>query len=139
MWGLILTIANYCCLRAASRRRMINSDFLQMDARNLSFKDQRFDLILLLGVLHHMDDQLVIDCCKQVNRVLKNGGYVFITEPIFSNSFLSNFFLKFDQGKCIRTTEGYRDLLSGFNIVKETFLKRDIHTFCSFVLTKQSL
>jgi len=49
------------------------------DGEILPFADQSFDLVLLIGVLHHLVDQDA--CLKEVQRVLRKGGRVFICEP----------------------------------------------------------
>jgi ubiquinone/menaquinone biosynthesis C-methylase UbiE len=49
------------------------------DAENLPFKDQSFDFVYMVGVLHHLEDQN--KALKEVNRVVKSGGQIFISEP----------------------------------------------------------
>jgi ubiquinone/menaquinone biosynthesis C-methylase UbiE len=49
------------------------------DGEILPFTDTSFDLVLLIGVLHHLGDQSA--CLREVRRVLRKGGHVFICEP----------------------------------------------------------
>lgn len=49
------------------------------DAEILPFADESFDLVLLIGVLHHLESQEA--CLHEVRRVLRKGGHVFICEP----------------------------------------------------------
>ena len=49
------------------------------DGEILPFVDKSFDLVLLIGVLHHLGDQST--CLQEVRRVLREGGHVFICEP----------------------------------------------------------
>ena len=49
------------------------------DGEILPFADTSFDLVLLIGVLHHLMDQTA--CLQEVRRVLGKGGHVFICEP----------------------------------------------------------
>lgn len=49
------------------------------DGEILPFAEGSFDLVLLIGVLHHLVDQEA--CLKEVKRVLRRGGNVFICEP----------------------------------------------------------
>jgi ubiquinone/menaquinone biosynthesis C-methylase UbiE len=60
------------------------SDFFAevMDAENLDFPDNSFDLIVCSGVLHHMDVKAVF---PQMARVLKPGGRVIALEALGYN------------------------------------------------------
>jgi ubiquinone/menaquinone biosynthesis C-methylase UbiE len=49
------------------------------DAENLPFADNSFDFVYLVGVLHHLEDQK--KALQEIDRVLKTGGQVFISEP----------------------------------------------------------
>ena len=49
------------------------------DGELLPFADKSFDLVLLIGVLHHLGNQNA--CLQEVRRVLRKGGHVFICEP----------------------------------------------------------
>ncbi len=112
--------------------------FLAMDARQLNFESKRFDLILIISSLHHMEDQVVADCFKEVERVLKDDGMVLSCEPLFTRgSYLSNFLLKLDRGEYIRDEEGYQQFLANFQIVEKGYFKLSFHRFCSFVLKKK--
>ena len=49
------------------------------DGEILPYADKSFDLVILIGVLHHLRDQSA--CLHEVRRVLRKGGHVFICEP----------------------------------------------------------
>ena len=49
------------------------------DGEILPFTDKSYDLVILIGVLHHLVDQSA--CLREVRRVLRKGGHVFICEP----------------------------------------------------------
>ncbi|MFQ6093817.1 MAG: class I SAM-dependent methyltransferase [bacterium] len=49
------------------------------DGQVLPFANKSFDLVLLIGVLHHLEDQS--NCLQEVRRILRRGGRVFICEP----------------------------------------------------------
>ena len=79
--------------RAISRARssdLRHVDLLQMDACNLSFKDESFDLVVGKEVLHHLDTKTV---AVEINRILKKGGKAFFVEPLAHNP-LSNLWRK---------------------------------------------
>ncbi|MCL0048707.1 class I SAM-dependent methyltransferase [Dehalococcoidia bacterium] len=49
------------------------------DARFFPFKDNSFDLITATEVLEHVEEYE--DVISEINRVLKPGGFVFMTTP----------------------------------------------------------
>jgi SAM-dependent methyltransferase len=69
--------------KLAEKERIINkTSFLIMDAENLKFPDNYFDLITCNGVLHHLD---IKKAFPELNRVLKPGGKVICWEPLIYN------------------------------------------------------
>lgn len=53
------------------------------DARHLSFKDNSFDLVLMNGVLHHLNSIPEIEeCLKEIKRVLKPNKRFYLREPM---------------------------------------------------------
>ncbi len=111
--------------------------FMAMDARALPFESKSFDVVLFTGVCHHMEDALIRDCLREVNRVLTDDGVVLIAEPVFTPGWWwSNFLLSLDRGHYIRDVKGYAALLTGFTVARQRFFKLSFHRFSSFVLTK---
>ena len=111
--------------------------FLSMDGRKLAFENNSFDVVLFVGVLHHMNDELIHDCLKEIHRVVRPEGVVLITEPLFTKGcWLSNLLLSFDRGRFIRKKEEYQSLLMNFNIAREGYFEFSRHRMCSFVLKK---
>ena len=108
-----------------------------MDARKLSFENNKFDIAIFNGVIHHMDDDLILSCLSEVKRVLKENGKVLISEPVFSKGIISTILLKLDRGKYIRKQEEYKFLLEDFLIERERYFRFSAHKFCSFVLSKK--
>ena len=56
--------------------------FLVMDAENMQFPDDSFDLVTATGMLHHTDFEKVI---REVARVLKPEGEIIGLEPLAYN------------------------------------------------------
>lgn len=68
---------------AASRMRFRGSaSFSVMDAENLEFDDDSFDVIVVNGVLHHLD---LDRAYKELARVLRPTGQVIATEALRHN------------------------------------------------------
>jgi ubiquinone/menaquinone biosynthesis C-methylase UbiE len=123
-----------------ARKRHPAGSFLCMDARALTFRDNSFDLITAIATLHHMSDELINDCLKEVRRVLRADGIVLCAEPLFTRGRpLSNLLLTFDRGKFIRAREGYQALFRGFDLSEVRYFDFSIHRFCSFILRRKAL
>lgn len=58
------------------------TDFHLMDANNLTFKDESFDVVFGGAILHHLDVQKTL---KHVHRVLKPNGFIIFLEPLNMN------------------------------------------------------
>ena len=121
-----------------AKKNAPQGNFYEMDARKLSFENNKFDIAIFNGVIHHMDDDLILSCLSEVKRVLKENGKVLISEPIFSKGIISTILLKLDRGKYIRKQEEYKFLLEDFLIERERYFRFSAHKFCSFVLSKKS-
>jgi len=79
-WGVVVGLDNsYIALRLARRRGM--NRLVLGDAQLLPFGENRFDLVTVLDVLEHLDN----DCqaLREIWRVLKPGGAVVFTVPAF--------------------------------------------------------
>lgn len=62
-------------------------DSLQMDARELAYRDEVFDMIIGRAVLHHFKDDDLAGVMAEVYRVLKTGGEAVFLEPIEDSNF----------------------------------------------------
>jgi ubiquinone/menaquinone biosynthesis C-methylase UbiE len=118
--------------RASQRHPAGN--FLTMDARKMTFDGESFDVVVFLGVLHHMHDDLIRDSLKEVQRVLKRSGRIVVGEPLFTKGApFSNFLLSLDRGKYIRDENGYKGLFETFQLERERFFRFSAHRFHSLV------
>jgi len=60
--------------------------WLEMDAHELQFDDEYFDVILGFGMLHHLDLDIAL---SEIKRVLGPDGVAFFREPLDINPILS--------------------------------------------------
>lgn len=70
------------------------------------------DIILFLGVLHHLDSRQVVQSLINAKRVLKETGFVYALEPAFTNgqTKISKFIMQLDRGSFIREINDWEEL-----------------------------
>ena len=98
----------------ARRRYGRNGTFVVGDTQSLR-GDLRFrdaDIVMAIGVLHHLDDQDAVHCIRFANDALKMTGRFICLEPcsIPNQGALSRFVMANDRGRNIRTEPQYRQL-----------------------------
>ena len=87
--------------------------FLVGDGERLPFRDDRFDRVLVNGVIHHMDNDSADRLLGEVSRVARPSGAVLIIEDVPSSAvnLPGRLMHAIDQGDHIRTAEAYRELI----------------------------
>jgi ubiquinone/menaquinone biosynthesis C-methylase UbiE len=132
-----------CVEIALKNKSDIKHSFVVGDEKSLqALPDGKFDLILAIGVLHHIDDSVAKIFIKESCRLLKNGGKMVTLDPHFfiGQSSVSKFVINQDRGKNIRTKEKINQLLEEHysNIVVREYsgLIRIPYDHVSFTVTK---
>ena len=77
--------------------------------------DSRFrdaDIVIGLGILHHLEDNEAEHCIRFAHRALKQGGRFVCFEAcwVSNQGFLSRYIMSKDRGQNIRTEQTYRQL-----------------------------
>lgn len=69
----------------------------------------RFDVVLMLGLLHHLDDESACQLLGLVRRAMKPDGRLFTLDGFYElgQPWLTRYLLDRDRGKFIRDREGY--------------------------------
>lgn len=72
-------------------------------------KGEKFDFVLAMGLLHHLDDKESTELFKTAFDVLKKGGNFLTLDGVYTDeqSQLSKYVLKNDRGKHVRTEKAY--------------------------------
>jgi 2-polyprenyl-3-methyl-5-hydroxy-6-metoxy-1,4-benzoquinol methylase len=72
----------------------------------------KFDRVILIGVLHHLNDESSRDLVSQASLHLKPGGHLVTYDPTFvPNQHPISFLVsRFDRGRFVRTPEAYLKL-----------------------------
>lgn len=94
-------------------------EYSQGDLTSLPFGDEAFDLVLLLDVLEHVEDESA--ALGQVRRVLKPGGAIVATVPALKNLWsrrdeLAGHVRRYERTEFLGALEG-----AGFEIEREGF------------------
>lgn len=106
-----------------------------------TFEDIRPTLVMMNGLLHHLDDEAAVELLKMcsasdtVERIVTNDTVYLPREP------LNNIMARLDRGRFVRRTQGYRDLVAraGLTIAHETIVRshptRGIARYLVMVIT----
>lgn len=122
-------------------RRKYGGYFALMDASHLTFKGQSFHNVLVVGVLHHLDDATFSAVLSGIKRVLKKDGMVLVLEDIPTrkkHNYLGRLVHLFDSGGHIRNPDAYEKLLKGhFHVKKYYPVRSGVCDYGVYVLTKE--
>lgn len=77
VWGIDVSDES---IRIAKNKNLANAVFSVYDGRNINFKDENFDIVFIAGVLHHVNFEIHSTIVKQIYRVLKTGGRLYLFE-----------------------------------------------------------
>lgn len=114
--------------------------FKKMDAQKLNFPDNSFDMVMVLGVIHHLNDRQSVKVLKNVKRVLKKRGLVLIVEaipPLSKYNFVGHLLRNLDEGHNIRRLKEYENIFKKFFKINKAYEKRGgFVDYGVFVLTK---
>ncbi len=89
--------------------------FYHMILTEENIKDfQNFDIVIATGVMHHLDDPIVVSLLHLAKQALKKGGRLVTYDPgKYENmSAIEKFFVKYDRGRSIRYEGEYAGLIS---------------------------
>lgn len=65
-----------------AKKRMPKHRFVVADVRTWTGADERFDLVMINGVLHHLDDAGVAEFLATAQRLAKPGGTLLVIEDV---------------------------------------------------------
>jgi SAM-dependent methyltransferase len=109
-------------VQAARRRFGEQGRFVCTDVRSLSpGAYERFDAIIAIGVLHHLDDRDAVGMTRTAARLLAAGGRFVTIDPGFNDEQprAARWLIRRDRGRDVRSPDGYRKLaLDQFDSVR---------------------
>jgi SAM-dependent methyltransferase len=89
--------------------------------------DEPFDLVLAIGLLHHLDDVEAGKLCADVPRWLRPGGAFITFDPVLHGGQhrTARWLANNDRGRHVRDEPGYRTLVAGYSDV-DASLRTDL-------------
>lgn len=89
--------------------------------------EHRFDRVIAIGVLHHIEDGSARALFDVARRALKPGGRLVTSDPVWreGQNPLARLAIAMDRGKSVRSPEGYRALAERSFSRVEVFLRSD--------------
>ncbi len=112
---------NSCIDLAKRKYAKSNVTFVKGDHLHLkTLESNSFDLVIAIGVIHHIDNDIFSVLVQEVHRILKPGGRFTTFDPVFhpKQSRISRWIVKRDRGEWVRTESDY------VNPLKSYFLER---------------
>jgi SAM-dependent methyltransferase len=99
-------------------------------AEAIPAEDSSFDIVVMFKSLHHVPGKFMDKAFQEIHRVLKSGGYAYISEPVYAGDF--NEVLKlFHDEKAVREAAFEavkRAAASGrFRLVRQEFFRTPMH------------
>ena len=88
--------------------------FAQRFDANMAAKMGRFDLILMAGLLHHLNDAEAADLLALSRQAISDTGRLITLDPCYhaDQSSIARFLMNCDRGESIRKSTEYRTLAS---------------------------
>lgn len=90
---------------------------------------QKYDAILLMGVLHHINDEEARKCLRELLKHLKPDGRIVTMDGCFTEglSGFERFLLKNDRGKFVRTLDEWRSLVQDCLPDAQYAIRKDLY------------
>ena len=110
---------------AAANRKYPERRFLAGNATQLDLNGERFPLVLINSLMHHLDDGECAQLLGGLRPIIEDESVVITQEPLTpaSDEPLKNFFMRHDRGDHFRSLDKWRAVFEsgGFGIAAEEF------------------
>lgn len=114
-----------------------NVTFALAGAQAIPLYDESVDVVLMFKSLHHIPTELMAQSMQEISRVLKPGGLVYISEPVFAGDFNEILRLFHNEQEVREAAFSVLEKVVDeglFNLVEETFFNSpmDFENFTDF-------
>jgi 2-polyprenyl-3-methyl-5-hydroxy-6-metoxy-1,4-benzoquinol methylase len=77
---------------------------------------EHYDIVLAIGILHHLTDNEAADLLKISHQVLKPKGVLVTWDNVYIDNqhWFAKWFISKDRGQAVRTVDGYEQLVSPY-------------------------
>ena len=91
----------------------------------------RFDCVVAIGVLHHVNDSEATSFLRALPDVLRPGGRFVAAEPVWypEQRTTARVLAALDRGRFVRSQEGYEQLLSPWFATTDSEIRNDLFWF----------
>jgi SAM-dependent methyltransferase len=106
--------------RSSSRAKFLCTDLeYAHEALRAADLPTHYDLILLAGVLHHLQDDLALTLLRQAPSLLSDAGRVLSIDPTYTaaQNPIARFLVSRDRGPFVRNVDGYLHLYRSAGLV----------------------
>lgn len=110
-------------LSKEAEEEKLDIDYQVMNAEDMTFADDYFDVIYGTGILHHLD---LNKSFSNIAQKLKDNGTAIFIEPLGHNPLINGFR---DKTPDIRTEDEHPLLMPDFKLAKKYFNKVDVQYF----------
>jgi SAM-dependent methyltransferase len=99
-------------IAAARRDWGERGDFVCAAVEEASFPGRRFDIVMAMGLLHHLDDSACASLFSLVDAVMAPGGRFVAVDPAYApgQPWSARWLISRDRGAHVRGPEGYAGL-----------------------------
>lgn len=107
-----------------------NVTFKLAGAQAIPEPSESIDVVLMFKSLHHVPIDLMAAAMKDIHRVLKSGGFAYISEPIFAGEFNDILRIFHDEQQVrIKAFEAVRQVVTSglFELERQLFFKTILH------------
>ena len=112
-WGFDISrpYINQATKRFGNRGKFICKDLTIVDLHDLP----KFDVVLCIGLLHHLADSTALKLIELASNALKPNGRLYTIDGCLDSSqnMISKLLVRYDRGQHVRTVEGYLKLTGG--------------------------
>jgi SAM-dependent methyltransferase len=135
-WEYVGVDLNLAYVQAADRSN--GQAYAVMDAAFIGLQSTSFDLAMVVGLIHHLDDSTAVKVLHEIRRVLRANGQVLLIEPIWPTSqknWAGRILRQLDRGGFVRSFDEWAVLCSSImTVVKSYAVGQGIWEFSVFVL-----
>ncbi|MGH9372169.1 MAG: class I SAM-dependent methyltransferase [Vicinamibacterales bacterium] len=88
-------------------------EFVHADLRHVALRGDPFDVVVAVGVVHHLDDEAAAALVALARRALAAGGRFVLLEPcrLAGQPLIAKVVIAMDRGEHVRDRAGYEHLL----------------------------